>query len=73
MLNKELIVKTYPFANKKNIVFWRDYRVTVLSDRLFRIEKSKNHVYRDEATLSVWYRNMPLTDYDFSRFFKGME
>ena len=66
MLNKELIVKTYPVANKKNIVFWRDYRVTVLSDRLFRIEKSKNQVYRDEATLSVWYRNMPVTEYAFS-------
>ncbi|MBO6263714.1 MAG: alpha-xylosidase [Clostridia bacterium] len=57
MLDKHLIAKIQPYANEKNIVFWRDYRVTVLQDRLLRLEKSGNKKFRDDATLSVFYRN----------------
>lgn len=35
MLDKHLIAKTRPIANQKNILLWKDYRVTVLGDRLF--------------------------------------
>ncbi|MDY3845607.1 MAG: glycoside hydrolase family 31 protein [Eubacteriales bacterium] len=59
MLNRHLTVKTFPVADENNVVLWRDYRVTVLADRLFRVEKSKNKIFRDEATQCVWYRNMP--------------
>lgn len=59
MLDKRLIAKTFPKVNEKNVVLWKDYRVSVLSDRLFRLEKSENGKFRDEATLSVWFRNMP--------------
>lgn len=59
MIDKHLIVRTYPFANPDNMVLWNDYRVTVLSDRLFRVEKSGNKKFRDDATQRVWYRNMP--------------
>jgi hypothetical protein len=41
MLNERLIAQTAPKANEKNIVYWIDYRVTVLADRLFRIEKKQ--------------------------------
>lgn len=57
MLNERLIVKTTPQADPRNIVRWRDYRVTVLTDRLFRIEKSPDERFRDGATQAVWYRN----------------
>ncbi len=63
MLNERLIVQTTPKAHKKNIVLWRDYRVTVLTDRLFRIEKSPNGRFRDEATQAVWYRNTAPQNY----------
>ena len=58
MLDKHLIVKTSPLANKENVVQWKNYRVTVLQDRLFRIENSDKGKFRDEATQSVWYRDM---------------
>ena len=62
-LNKNLIANTKPEAkpeaNVNNIVFWQDYRITVLSDRLFRVEKNEDRKYRDCATQVVWYRNMP--------------
>ncbi len=62
-LSKHLIAIANPIANEENIVLWKDYRITVLQDRLFRIEKSVNHKFRDEATLSVWFRNMPKQDF----------
>lgn len=63
MLNKELQTKTYPVANAENILLWRDYRITVLLDGLFRLEKSKNG-FLDKATQSVFYRNMPKQYYE---------
>lgn len=59
MLEKHLLVKTYPKADEKNITLWKNYRVTVLFDRLFRIEKDETLKFSDLATQSVWYRNMP--------------
>jgi len=58
MLDKHLVIHTRPVANEKNIVVWGNYRITVLQDRLFRLEYSKKKQFRDEATQSVWYRDM---------------
>ncbi len=64
MLKKSLIAATNPVANDKNIVFWKDYRVTVLQDRLFRLEKGKT--FRDCATQTVWFRNMESQSFTFT-------
>ncbi len=58
MLDTHLIAKTMPIANGENIIYWKDYRVTVLQDRLFRLEKSPDLKFRDEATQTVWFRDM---------------
>ena len=58
-MQKHLLVKTRGKAHCKNIVFWSDYRVSVLSPKLFRVEKSPNRVFRDDATQAIWYRDMP--------------
>ena len=59
MLKKSLIAHTSPVADEKNIIKWKDYRITVLADRLFRIEKGCKHDFRDAATQTVWFRNVP--------------
>ncbi len=59
MLDKHLIAKTEPVAVKENIVFYENYRVTVLTDNLFRIEQSESKEFCDWATSAVWYRNLP--------------
>ncbi|MBR2650553.1 MAG: DUF4968 domain-containing protein [Clostridia bacterium] len=59
MLDKHLVVKTYPVADPGNIVRFGDIRITVLGDRLFRIEKNTACEFCDDATQSIWYRNMP--------------
>ena len=63
MLEKHLLVKTEPVARSENTVCFADYRVSVLFDRLFRIEKNKSGEFNDDATQSVWYRNMPKVPY----------
>lgn len=57
-LASHLIVETYPLANPANVIVWKDYRITVLDSGLFRLEHSKKGVFRDDATQTVWYRNM---------------
>ena len=68
MLDVSLIAKTAGKADDGNVVFWKDYRVTVLFDRLFRIEKSAAKKYRDSATQTVWFRNMPKCKFKVSLF-----
>lgn len=63
MLDKHLIAKTSPSAKKESIIRYLDYRITVLKDRLFRIEKSKDGYFTDEATQSVWFRDQPIVNY----------
>ena len=57
MLDGQLTIKTYGNADKANIVFWLNYRITVLDERLFRIERNDKRVWRDNATQSIFYRN----------------
>ena len=68
MLDKHLIATTYPVANDKNIVLFGDYRITVLSDRLFRIEKDADKIFCDDATQSVWYRNADAQNFKVKKF-----
>ena len=64
MLDKHLIVKTFGKADDANVVLFGNYRITVLFDRLFRIEKNSSNDFNDEATQSVWYRNMPAVSFE---------
>ena len=57
-LDAHLIAKTRPMANPANLVLWGDMRVTVLADRLFRVEKDEDRIFCDEATEAVWFRDM---------------
>ena len=67
MLDKHLIAKTRAKARKENIVLWGEYRITVLQDRLFRIEKNAQGKYRDEATQAVWFRDVGVQEFTVSK------
>ena len=58
-MKKNYLLKTRPQAVKENILRWGDYRITVLTDRLFRVEKSDEGVFEDKATQAVLFRDMP--------------
>ncbi|MBQ9746323.1 MAG: alpha-xylosidase [Clostridia bacterium] len=59
MLEKHLIAETRPLANPANVILFGDFRVTVLEERLFRVEKDAWRIFCDEATEAVWFRDMP--------------
>ena len=64
MLNAHLIAKTSPIAAKENVIYWKNYRLTVLLDGLFRLEQSENQKFRDGATQSVWFRDFASQPFD---------
>lgn len=45
-------------ANQANIIQGDNYRFTILSERLIRMEYSKDGVFEDRPTELVWFRNM---------------
>ena len=55
MLAPHLIVKTRPIANPANIILHGNKRITVLTDRLFRIEINNEKIFCDEATEAVCF------------------
>lgn len=59
MLDAHLIAKTRPMVRPENVVLFGDLRVSVLADRLFRIERDEKREFCDEATEAVWFRDMP--------------
>jgi len=63
MLNKHLVAKTRPVADPANIVTWKAMRITVLADALFRIEKSADRRFCDDATQIVWFRDAAAISY----------
>ena len=58
MLDAHLIAQTRPQVNPENVVLFGDFRISVLADRLFRIEKDEKKEFCDEATEAVWFRDM---------------
>ena len=57
---EHLCARLRPIALKENLLSYGMYRVTVLTDCLFRIEKD---IFTDEATQVAWYRDHPAVDF----------
>lgn len=63
MLDTHLRAVCRPVANEKNVLRWKNYRVTVLNDRLFRIEQSGKGEFCDGATQAIWFRDTPAVSF----------
>lgn len=66
ILERELMphlrIASRPKALRENIILDGAYRITVLTNRLFRVERGS---FTDEATQAVWYRDFPAVEYSF--------
>ena len=62
-LSRHLIVDTDPVSDQKAVIVGDGYRITVLSDRLFRVETSKSNTFIDEATEGVWFRRFEVPSF----------
>lgn len=61
-LMPHLRISPRPVARNENVIQGRTCRVTLLTNRLFRIEQG---AVTDEATQAVWYRDLPPVDFQW--------
>ena len=54
-------------ANKENIIQGSNYRFTILSERLIRMEYDPDGQFENRPSELVWYRNMPVVKYDIKQ------
>lgn len=60
---KEFVLSTHPKARPEAIVQGPDYRFTVLTDRLIRLEYQAEGRFMDDATLRVICREFPCPEF----------
>jgi len=53
-------------ANKECIFVGNKYRITVLTERLVRLEYNENGMFEDYPTELIWYRNLPKPEFTVS-------
>ena len=51
-------------ANENYIIIYKDYRITIFNEFLFRIEH-KSEQFLDYPTQSIWYRNFSSCSFDY--------
>ncbi len=61
-LDNILIQKIEGKANPNNVILFNNYRFTILTPSLIRIEKGN---FCDDATITVFYRNTPNVKYEY--------
>lgn len=65
-LNKQLLAKTDGMACEDNIIISNNVRVTVLTERMIRVEVSADGVFTDLPSQAVWYRNFGKVNYSYT-------
>ena len=66
-------VQTQPVALKENQVIGTNYRITMLTDCLVRLEYNKDNNFEDRPTQMVWNRNFPKVNYRVVKKKDGIE
>ena len=64
-LNKQLLAKTGGSANAENIILSANTRITVLTERMIRIEYSTTGDFVDLPSQTVWYRDFGKVEFTY--------
>ena len=57
------IYETRPLAEAGNVVIGEKYRFTILTPSLIRMEYSKQGIFEDRASQSVFFRDFPVNNF----------
>ena len=68
---KRFLYKTKPQASTHNIVSGDNYRFTILTPSLIRMEYSKDGIFENRASQTVFFRDFPKTPY-VTKFINGI-
>ena len=63
-LDSHLIINNSGIANIDNIYSGEGYRLTIITDRLVRVEINKNNEFNDLITQAVWCRDLGKVNYE---------
>lgn len=66
-MDKHFRVKTSPIANEENVIKGNNYRITILTNRLIRIEYSNTNNFIDSPTQMVWFRDFSKVEYTYEK------
>ena len=58
-MKKEFKIPANGKANEKNVILYGNYRITLLTNQLIRIEYSRQKCYCDRPSQVVWFRDFP--------------
>ena len=58
-MRQELIASTHPETRPENMISGKNWRISVLTESLLRLEYSPDGIFEDRATQSVWNRDFP--------------
>lgn len=72
-MNEIYAIQTRPCALASNIVQGKNYRITVLTAGLLRLEYSADGVFEDRATQMAFFRDFPHSSYRVIRTETGIE
>ena len=64
--------ETHPLADGKNCICGKNYRITLLTDKLVRLEYSADGVWEDRPSQTVWHRDFPPVNYTVQRKKEGI-
>ena len=73
MLDKHFFIHTDSKTNTNDIITFKDYRISLLKDRLIRIERSKDNHFLDIPTSAILYRNFDEVEKEIKVFDTGIE
>lgn len=62
-MKTHLKMEAHPVACESNVIQGKQYRITVLTSRLLRLEYSEDGIFNDAATQTVLNRDFPKTEY----------
>ncbi|MCR5754432.1 MAG: glycoside hydrolase family 31 protein [Acetatifactor sp.] len=71
-MKESLNITTFPLADDAAIVQDGNYRITVLTDRLLRLEYSKEGVFENHSTQTVLNRNFSVPEFTSEKTEKGL-
>ena len=72
-MEERFILKTHPQCDPGNVVQGKNYRFTVLTPRLIRMEYCHENCFEDHATQAILNRDFPKADFRVIKKEKSLE
>ncbi len=62
-MKEQYRIQAEPVCRKENVIQGTDYRISVLTAGLVRLEYSEKGIFEDRPTQVVWNRDLGVCDY----------